>query len=218
MGMKPVSSQTLQRLPQYLNHLKSLPRNAAANISATVIAEALGMNDVQVRKDLAMISDGGRPKIGYIREDLISDIEQFLGYSDSDTAVIAGAGYLGRALLSYGGFADYGLDIVAAFDTDENVVGTQVGGKEVLSAEKMPGLCRRMKIRIGIIAVPATQAQSVCDTLVAGGVAAIWNFAPVHLNVPVGVLVRNENMACSLAMLSQHLRETWSSAMPTNRP
>ena len=214
MGMKPVSSQTLQRLPQYLHYLKSLSRNASANISATSIAEALGMNDVQVRKDLAMISDGGRPKIGYIREDLISDIEQFLGCDDTDTAVIAGAGYLGRALLSYGGFADYGLDIVAAFDTDEHVIGTHVGSKEVLSAEKMTGLCRRLNIRIGIIAVPAAQAQTACDALVAGGVAAIWNFAPVHLCVPVGVLVRNENMACSLAMLSQHLREIWTSAAP----
>ncbi len=215
MGIKPVSSQTLQRLPQYLNYLKSLPGNAAANISATGIAEALGMNDVQVRKDLAMISDGGRPKIGYKREDLIGDIKAFLGYDDADTAVIAGAGYLGRALLSYGGFADYGLDILAAFDTDENVIGAQVGGKEILDAEKMTRLCRRMNIRIGIITVPAAQAQSACDALVAGGVAAIWNFAPVHLRVPAGVLVRNENMACSLAMLSKHLRETWTSAAPT---
>lgn len=215
MGIKPVSSQTLQRLPQYLNYLKSLPENTAANISATGIAEALGMNDVQVRKDLAMISDGGRPKIGYVREDLIGDIEAFLGYDDADTAVIAGAGYLGRALLSYGGFADYGLDILAAFDTDENVIGAQVSGKEILDAEKMTRLCRRMNIRIGIITVPAAQAQSACDALVAGGVSAIWNFAPVHLRVPAGVLVRNENMACSLAMLSKHLRETWTSAAPT---
>jgi len=209
MGIKPVSSQTLQRLPHYLTYLKSLPEDAAANISATAIADALGMNDVQVRKDLAMISDGGRPKIGYIREDLISDIEQFLGCGDADIAVIAGAGYLGRALLSYGGFAAYGLDIIAAFDIDERVIGTHVGGKEILSADKMADLCHRMNIRIGIITVPAAHAQTVCDTLVLGGVQAIWNFAPIHLTVPDGVLVRNENMACSLAMLSQHLREEW---------
>ena len=207
MGMKPVSSQTLQRLPHYLTYLKSLPQDGAANISATAIAEALGMNDVQVRKDLSMISDGGRPKIGYIREDLISDIEQFLGYGDADTAVIAGAGYLGRALLSYGGFTDYGLEIVAAFDTDDRIVGAHVGGKEILPADKMADLCRRMNIRIGIITVPAAQAQEACNALTAGGVQAIWNFAPVHLSMPQSVLVRNENMACSLAMLSRYLRE-----------
>jgi len=216
MNMKSVSSQTLQRLPQYLTYLKSLPKNAAANISATGIAEALGMNDVQVRKDLAMVSGSGRPKIGYIREDLVNDIEEFLGYDDADTAVIAGAGSLGRALLSYGGFEDYGLDIVAAFDTDENIIGTEVGGKEVLDAGKLASLCRRMNIRIGIITVPASQAQAVCDKLTQGGVLAIWNFAPVHLTVPTGVLVKNENMACSLAMLSQHLKEAWTSAIPAN--
>ena len=210
MSMKPVSSQTLQRLPHYLTYLKTLPQDTAANISATAIAEALGMNDVQVRKDLAMISDGGRPKIGYIREDLVSDIEQFLGCDNADTAVIVGAGYLGRALLSYEGFAAYGLDIVAAFDTDEHVIGTWIGGKEVLGANRITDLVRRMNIRIGIITVPAVHAQTVCDALVAGGVKAIWSFAPVYLTVPEGVLVRNENMACSLAMLSQHLREEWT--------
>ena len=207
MSKGPVSSQTLLRLPQYLTYLKTLPPHTAANISATGIADALSMNDVQVRKDLAMISDGGRPKIGYIREDLISDIETYLGYDNTDTAVIAGAGYLGRALLSYEGFANYGLEIVAAFDIDKSIIGAHIGGKEVFSADRIPGLCRRMNVRIGIITVPAAHAQAACTALVDGGVHAIWNFAPAYLNVPDGVLVKNENMACSLAMLSHHLRE-----------
>ena len=212
MTVKSVSSQTMQRLPRYLAYLKSLPKNAGVNISATGIADALGMNDVQVRKDLALVSGGGRPKVGYILRDLISDIEQFLGCDDTDTAVIAGVGALGRALLSYSGFASYGIDIVAAFDTDDKVIGSSMGGKEVLDARKMTDLCRRMNIRIGIIAVPASHAQAVSDALIEGGVLAIWNFAPVHLSVPGGVLVKHENMACSLAMLSQHLKETWASA------
>ena len=214
MAVKSVSSQTMQRLPRYLAYLKSLPKNAAVNISATSIADALGMNDVQVRKDLALVSSGGRPKVGYILRDLIGDIERFLGCDDTDTAVIAGVGSLGRALLSYSGFASYGLDIVAAFDTDDKVIGSSVGGKEVLDARKMTDLCRRMNVRIGIIAVPASHAQAVCDALTEGGVLAIWNFAPVHLSAPAGVLVKHENMACSLAMLSQHLKEAWASAAP----
>jgi redox-sensing transcriptional repressor len=214
MTVKSVSSQTMQRLPRYLTYLKSLPKSAAVNISATGIADALGMNDVQVRKDLALVSGGGRPKVGYILRDLIGDIERFLGCDDTDTAVIAGVGSLGRALLSYSGFASYGLDIVAAFDTDEKLIGSSVGGKEVLDARKMTDLCRRMNIRIGIIAVPASHAQAVCDALTESGVLAIWNFAPVYLNVPASVLVKHENMACSLAMLSQHLKEAWASATP----
>jgi redox-sensing transcriptional repressor len=210
MGMKSVSSQAMQRLPQYLAYLKSLPQNGAPHISATGIAEALGMNDVQVRKDLGLVSGNGRPKIGYIRTTLIRDIERFLGYDDADTAVIAGVGSLGRALLTYSGFSQYGLDIVAAFDTDKRLIGTEIHGKEVLSADKMTTLCTRMNIRIGIITVPAMQAQAVCDMLVQGGVAAIWNFAPIHLAAPSDVLVKSENMAGSLALLSQHLKENWA--------
>lgn len=207
MEFKTISTQTLQRLPIYLNYLKSLPEDSGANISATTIADALGLNDVLVRKDLALISDGGRPKIGYEIEKLISDIERYLGYGDVNSAFIVGTGNLGHALLSYNGFSEYGLNIVAAFDVDEKVVGTSINGKQVLSAKRLKDLCNRMKIRIGIITVPACEAQKVCDELIEGGVMAIWNFAPIHLNVPPDVLVHNENMAYSLAVLSKHLTE-----------
>ncbi len=202
-----ISIQALQRLPVYLKYLKSLPKEGVVNISSTLIAEALDLNDVQVRKDLALISSGGRPKVGYILENLIFDIEQFLGYDDSNSAVLVGAGNLGRALLSYNGFTEFGLDIVAAFDVDKDLIGTTVNGKPVLSAEKLLDLCSRMKVRIGIITVPDHDAQAVCDKLVEGGILAILNFAHVRLKVPNHVLVQNENLACSLAILSKHLQE-----------
>ncbi|WMJ87183.1 redox-sensing transcriptional repressor Rex [Anaerocolumna sp. MB42-C2] len=205
MIYKSISTQTLQRLPMYLNYLKSLPDNQTLNISATTIAEALKFNDVQVRKDLAMISSGGRPKIGYITKNLIFDIEKFLGYDDADSAVIAGAGGLGRTLLSYDGFSKYGLDIIAAFDIREDIIGTTINGKKVLSSDKLKDLCSRMKVRIGIIAVPASEAQEICNTMVESGILAIWNFAPVTLYVPDSVLVQNEDMAFSLAKLSKNL-------------
>jgi redox-sensing transcriptional repressor len=172
-----------------------------------MIAEVLRLNDVQVRKDLALVSDGGRPKIGYILEDLISDIEHCLGYDNVDSAVLIGAGNLGRALLAYEGFSVYGLDIVAAFDIDESIFGSTISGKQVLPVDKVNSLCTRMKIKIGIITVGAEEAQKVCDLLVESGVLAIWNFAPIHLKVPGHVLVQNENMASSLAILSNHLVE-----------
>lgn len=207
MKLQSISTQTLHRIPLYLNYLRSLPKDGAENISATAIAEALGLNDVQVRKDLAQVSSGGRPKIGYITKRLIADIEEFMGYNDTRSAIVAGAGNLGRALFSYGGFSEYGLELVAAFDVDEALIGTSIAGKPVLSFDKMKDLCQRMNIRIGIITVPSDAAQQVCDQMVESGILAIWNFAPVHLSVPEDVLVRYENIACSLAVLAKRLND-----------
>ena len=207
MKLQSISTQTLHRIPLYLNYLRSLPKDGAENISATAIAEALGLNDVQVRKDLAQVSSGGRPKIGYITKRLIADIEEFMGYNDTRSAIVAGAGNLGRALFSYGGFSEYGLELVAAFDVDEALIGTSIAGKPVLSFDKMKDLCQRMNIRIGIITVPSEAAQQVCDQMVESGILAIWNFASVHLSVPEDVLVRYENIACSLAVLAKRLND-----------
>ena len=104
MEQKIISKSVLKRLPGYLAYLKNMPEGSPANISATALANALGMGEVQVRKDLAMVSDGGRPKVGYLRESLIDDIEQFLGYDNTTDAVLIGAGKLGLALMGYKGF------------------------------------------------------------------------------------------------------------------
>ena len=204
---KEISRATLRRLPTYLSYLKSLPADVSVNISATAIAAGLNMGEVQVRKDLALISDGGRPKIGYNRERLIEDIEVYLGYDNTNDAVLIGAGKLGRALLGYSGFAEYGLNIVAAFDENDAIIGTSKSGKPIMHLSRLGEVCRRDQIKIGIITVPAEQAQSVCDLLINNGILAIWNFAPKHLNVPDHILVQNENMAASLALLCKHLNE-----------
>lgn len=205
MEEKKVSKSVLKRLPGYLAYLKNMPENSPAHISATALANALGMGEVQVRKDLAMVSDGGRPKIGYNRIGLIDDIEQFLGYDNTNDAVIVGAGGLGGALMGYTGFAEYGLNIVAAFDVNPDLVGKVKSGKRIYPLEDLPQFCVEHKILMGIITVPAEYAQAVCNMLIDSGILAIWNFAPVHLDVPAGILVQNENMATSLAVLSKHL-------------
>jgi len=202
-----ISVQTLKRLPLYLNHLKTLDREKTKIISSPAIAKALGLNEVLVRKDLAAIKSGGRPRTGYLLEKLITDLDTYLGYGNVNEAVLVGVGHLGRALMSYKGFDAYGLDIVVGFDTDETVIGSDIGGKKVLHLEKMVSLCERMHINIGIITVPAENAQEVCDRMIEGGILAIWNFAPVSLNVPEHILVHNENMASSLAVLSKHLKK-----------
>ena len=204
---KEISRATLKRLPTYLSYLKALPSEASANISATALAAGLHMGEVQVRKDLALVSDGGRPKIGYNREHLIADIENFLGYGNSNDAVLIGAGKLGRALLGYGGFAEYGLNIVAAFDANDTLIGTTNGGKPIMHLSRLGEVCQRYKIKIGIITVPAPHAQEVCDKLLEGGIQAIWNFAPVHLKVPDNIIVKNEIIAVSLGELSRQLQE-----------
>ncbi len=200
-----ISKHTLQRLPMYLSYIQSLPEDAPKNISATTIAEALQLNDVQVRKDLASVSSSGKPKVGYNVKDLIAELEAFLGYNDIDNAVIVGAGSLGKALLNYSGFKAYGLNIIAAFDLCEEP--TEFQGKTVFPIAQLGSFCRKVNVHIGIITVPASSAQEICDLLVESGIRAIWNFAPVHLVVPDGILVQNENMASSLALLSNHLRE-----------
>lgn len=204
---KPISAQALSRLPAYLHYLKALPPDKDAKISAKALGLKLGYGEIQVRKDLAVVSDAGKPKLGYAVSELIYDIETFLGYDSVNDAVLVGAGKLGRALMSYEGFKASGLNIVAAFDCDTNKCGRDESGKQILPIEKLENLCQRMKIRIGIITVPASQAQQVCNLLVSGGVEAIWNFAPTHLSVPQGVILKNENMAASLAVLSKHLSE-----------
>jgi len=199
MTSKKISKALLERLPGYLNYLKNLPEHTT-NISAKAIAEALSLGEVSVRKDLAKVSNGGRCKVGHQRETLIADIEAFLDYSNVTNAILVGAGKLGQALLDYGGFEKSGLDILVGFDV-KPPKNRNHAGKPILPMSHLPGYCSTYDVAIGIICVPGAQAQSVCDLLVSCGIKAIWNFAPVHLDVPEGVLLQNENLAVSLAAL-----------------
>ena len=205
MNKREISKSVLKRLPGYLSYLKAISDENSPYISATTLANALGMGEVQVRKDLAMVSDGGRPKIGYLRESLIEDISQFLGYDNATDAILVGAGKLGQALLGYTGFEAYGLNVLAAFDAKPFADHTS-DGKPIFPVEQMQSFCRSNNVLMGIITVPAEHAQTVCDQLVKCGIKAIWNFAPTHLDVPDNILVQNENMATSLAVLSMHLQ------------
>mgnify|MGYP001864247666 CR=1 FL=1 len=202
--MKCISPNALRRLPVYLSYLKQLP-DRSGNISATAIAGGLGLGDVQVRKDLAGISGEGKPKTGYNIQNLIDALETVLGYKSVTNAVIIGAGRLGTALMEYPEFKEYGLHILAAFDIDPERCSSTPGKPPVYPLSQLAVFCRDNAVKIGIITVPADQAQSVCDRLVENSIHAIWNFAPVHLHAKAGVTVQNENMAASIALLSNHL-------------
>jgi redox-sensing transcriptional repressor len=207
-GYLSISQQTLRRLPGYYHYLKGLRHNAIEHISAPVIARALKLNEVQVRKDLAAVSvSGGRPKTGFQVADLLQSIEVYLGYDNLNEAILVGVGQLGKALLSYHGFENYGMRIVAGFDRRPELVNSKINGKRIFGIDKLGNLCQRLNARIGIITVPHDSAQEVCNQLVANGILAIWNFAPVHLQVDEKIVVQNENMAVSLAILSKRLAE-----------
>jgi redox-sensing transcriptional repressor len=210
----PISQQTLKRIPFYLEYLKSAYALGKLSISATIMARALNLNEVQVRKDLAAVSQaGGRPKTGYSVQSLIADIEDFLGLKNVDEAVLVGAGHLGKALISYKGFEQFGLRIIAAFDSNEAITGTEYNGIMIFPVHKLVDLTHRLNVRIGIITVPAGAAQDMCDMLVKAGCLAIWNFAPTRLNVPEDIMVHNENMAASLLLLSRHLKHRFDNVI-----
>lgn len=196
---------TLNRLPVYLSYLNIKQQEGLQYISSTVIAKDLQLNPVQVRKDLSLTGCVGKPRAGFVVEELIRKLKKTLGYNNTNDAILVGAGKLGKTLLSYEGFAEYGLNIVAAFDNNEVTYNKGIGGKQIFHINKMQDMVRRMNIQIGIITVSEEGAQEVCDQMVQSGISAIWNFAPVHLNVPKHIMLRTENLAASLAFLARHL-------------
>lgn len=207
---KPVSKATLSRLPAYYRYLLNLQKNGESTISSAVISEDMNLSAVQIRKDLACISSiAGKPKTGFDVNELIKDIALFLGYDNTTDAIIVGVGQLGKTLLSYAGFESYGLNIVAGFDSDENLFNKTVNRKIIMPMNKLEDFVKRANVHIGIITVPSQNAQEVCNRLVKAGVKAIWNFAPTHVAVPPGVVVKNEDLAASLAILSSQLKDLY---------
>lgn len=205
METKKVSNNMLARMPIYLNYIKTLPQETK-NISATKIANALGLGEVSVRKDLAKVSDGGRCKLGYPCEELIKDIESFLGIQRKMEAVVAGNGEMLQLLLSYDGFGPSGLDILAGFDAnlkEESVIGEKV----IYPMEQLESFFENKKVLIGIILTSVGDAQDVCDRMVSLGVEGIWNFTPIHLNVPEHVVLQNESFTASITKLRMQLQE-----------
>ena len=192
------------RLPSYLEFLRNLPPDKVPYISATAIAKHLGLGEVQVRKDLAAVSGAGKPKLGYVTAELVEKLENCLGCNRLTSAVLVGAGRLGRALLQYDEFEKYGVKISAAFDSNERAIS--LGSKtEILPMNQFEYFCKTQNIKLGIITVGEGSAQAVCDQMVKSGITAIWNFAPCKLNVPAGILLQNENLALSLAHLNNQL-------------
>ena len=205
MKANQITRATLGRLPLYLNYLKQIESSGVRSISATTIAKALSLGEVQVRKDLASVSGAGKPKVGYESSDLIKRLEDTLGSNSITSAVLVGAGKLGRALLDYNGFEEFGIKIVAAFDSNDEVIRFSKTSKDILPISTLSEYCKANNVKLGIITVGQGSAQQVCNMMEQSGIKAIWNFAPCNLEVSDGILVKNENLALSLAHLSNQL-------------
>ncbi len=202
---KSIPEPTLRRLPSYHRYLKGLAARKRPVVSCSRIGEELGLDPTQVRKDLGYTGIIGTPKVGYPVDALIEAIEEFLGWTNANEGLLVGVGSLGTALLGFERFNTYGLHIVAAFDNDAAKIGTTVHGRDVLPMEKFVRLATRIHALVGIIAVPAEHAQTTANLMMQAGIRAIWNLAPVPLVVPPTVIVQQDDLFASLAVLTQKL-------------
>jgi len=202
-----ISDASLRRLAAYHRVLQEMLLAGTPTVSASGIGRVLDLEPSQVRKDIEATGIAGKPKVGYPLPVLMRCLEDFLGWNNTKQAVLAGAGSLGSALLGYQKFRQLGMDIVAAFDSDPEKAGRTLHGKQVFFPDKLPEFALNHHIHLGVITTPASVAQATADRMVAGGIRAIWNFAPVHLRVPEFVVVRDEDLYDALASLTFRLEK-----------
>jgi redox-sensing transcriptional repressor len=209
---RDVPDATVARLPLYLRVLASFADAGAATCSSVELAEAAGVNPAKVRKDLSHLGSYGTRGVGYDVEYLRYQIARALGQTHTWDVVIVGAGNLGSALSTYGGFTPRGIHVAAVVDTDPRRVGTTVGDLVVEPLERLDALVAEHGVAIAVVAVPGEAAQDVADRLVAAGVTSILNFAPAVLQVPDHVQVRKVDLSVELQILAY--REQRKGATP----
>src|ERR1700733_6470711 len=199
-----IPEATVARLPVYLRGLYPLAEHGVTTVASDELARSAGVNSAKLRKDLSHLGSYGIRGVGYDVEYLVYQVSRALGLNQNWAVVIVGAGNLGRALARYGGFVTRGFRIAALLDSDQSLVGREVGTVAVRHAGELEEIVATSGIAIGVIAVPAGAAQAVCDRLVAAGVTSILNFAPLVLTVPEGVDVRKVDLSIELQILAFH--------------
>ncbi|HEY9187799.1 MAG TPA: redox-sensing transcriptional repressor Rex [Ignavibacteria bacterium] len=205
--IKQTPEPTLRRLPRYLHLLIDLKAKGVQEVSSTIIANELGLDPVQVRKDIEYSSIIGKPRTGYHIDELIKALSKFLSWDTVQKAFLAGAGNLGSAMLGYKNFINYGLHIIAAFDKDPNKINTIIYDIPVYDINELTNMAKAKDVEIGIITVRANAAQDVANRMVDGGIKAIWNFAPVHIKVPKEIIVENAQLSIGLSFLKRKMFE-----------
>lgn len=201
-----ISRATVDRLPLYFRTLRLIKSEGSDIVSSEELGRRIGVTPEQIRKDLAGFGAFGKKGVGYHVAELINNIGVILGLDRRWNIAIAGVGHLGWALANYRNFSSLGFHLSALFDQNPSIVGQVINGVEVLPVEGLEQIIEERNIQIGVLAVPAGEAQSVADRMVAAGVHGIWNFAPVRIRVPESVQLVSEDLSVGLTTLSYHLR------------
>ena len=203
-----VSLKQIERYPVYLNVLLSLRNSGVNKVNSRLLANALGCSEEQVRKDLQIVyPKSSKPGCSRDVNLLINHLKEFLGYNNSNKAILVGVGHLGSALLSFKGFEDYGLDIVAGFDIDPSLTGGTVNDKPIYSIFNLDNKIKELGVDVAIVATPKDVTQEIVNKLINSGIKAIWNFVPIHLVVPENIVVENMDLARSLAVFFHRINK-----------
>ena len=200
-----VPEPTLRRLPWYLSNVKLLRKKGERFVSSTQISKEINIDASQIAKDLSYVNISGRTRVGYEIDTLIAVLEDFLGFTNIHKAFLFGVGSLGGALLRDSGLNHFGLEIVAAFDVNPDLVGTTLNGIPIYHSNDFEKKMREYDVNIGVLTVPIEIAQTITDTMVAGGIKAVWNFTPVRIRVPEDIVVQNTSLYAHLAVMFNRL-------------
>jgi redox-sensing transcriptional repressor len=203
--LQHIPEPTLRRLPWYLAFLKLEADRGENFVSSTQISRAINVSASQIAKDLSMVNVSGKTRVGYDARKLVEVLEKFLGFRNAHKAFIFGAGSLGGALLHDKGLSQYGLEIVAGFDVNPNIIGRDINGLSVYHVNDFAQKQAEMGVSIGILTVPVDQAQNAADQMVNGGIRAIWNFTPFRIRVPKNIVVQNTSIYAHLAVMFNRL-------------
>lgn len=201
-----ISVQTVRRLPQYLRIFYNFHEYGRELVSSADLARETHLLPIVIKKDLQAVGAPSKLRAGFKVAGTIGVIEKFLGWNNLNKAFLVGVGHLGAALLGFDGFKKHGLEIVAAFDTHPDKVGHLVHGVPVYHTAQLAGVMEKQNLKIAVLTLPASAAQGITDTLVAAGIKAIWNFAPLTLQVPPHVVVQKEDLSSGLAELCARLK------------
>ena len=196
-----VPEPTLRRLPWYLSNIKLMKEKGEQYVSSTQISKEINIDASQIAKDLSYVNISGRTRVGYNIDALIEVLESFLGFTNMHKAFLFGVGSLGAALLRDSGLHHFGLEIVAAFDVNPELVGKDLNGIPIYHSDDFEQMMKKYNVNIGVLTVPINIAQEITDKMVSGGIKAVWNFTPFRIRVPEDIVVQSTSLYAHLAVV-----------------
>jgi len=200
-----VPEPTLRRLPWYLSNIKLMKEKGEQYVSSTQISKEINIDASQIAKDLSYVNISGRTRVGYNIDALIEVLESFLGFTNMHKAFLFGVGSLGAALLRDSGLHHFGLEIVAAFDVNPELVGKDQNGIPIFHSDDFETKMKEYDVNIGVLTVPINIAQEITNKMVDGGIKAVWNFTPFRIRVPENIVVQNTSLYAHLAVMFNRL-------------